>query len=197
MKYPDFFNNIETIKLKDDLSNFLGAFEDGIVEFSYLDVVKSAGHSCPTVAGAYLMTREALKVLYKDSIPKRGEIVVEFKEDVEEGVAGVIANVISNITGATSTKGFKGIGGRFSRCDLMFFNCDIQSNVRFSTIDSKNIVDVYYHSSRIAPEENQGVLMEKITKGLASKEEIKEFGTLWQSRVKNIFLNVDKVIEIL
>ena len=73
MDYPKFFNEIETIKLKDELSDFLGTFKDGIVEFSYLDVVKSAGHSCPTVAGAYLMAREGLKALYEDEIPKRGE----------------------------------------------------------------------------------------------------------------------------
>ena len=49
MIYPQFFNKIPTIKLQDDLASFLGAFEDGIIEFSYLDIVKSAGHSCPTV----------------------------------------------------------------------------------------------------------------------------------------------------
>ena len=40
MQYPKFFDAIEKITLKDDLSDFLGTFEDGIVEFSYLDVVK-------------------------------------------------------------------------------------------------------------------------------------------------------------
>jgi len=45
MNYPEFFNTIETIKLKDPLSNLLGTFENGLVEFSYLDVVKNAGHS--------------------------------------------------------------------------------------------------------------------------------------------------------
>lgn len=70
MKYPKFFDEIQTIKLKDDLSATLGSFEEGLVEFSYLDIVKSAGHSCPTVAGAYLMTQVALKKLYKDELPK-------------------------------------------------------------------------------------------------------------------------------
>ncbi len=62
MTYPEFFKNIETIKLQDDLSLFLGAFEDGIIEFSYLDVVKTAGHSCPTVLGAYLMKSYSLSL---------------------------------------------------------------------------------------------------------------------------------------
>ena len=79
MIYPQFFNKIPTIKLQDDLASFLGAFEDGVIEFSYLDIVKSAGHSCPTVLGAYLMTLEGLEALYENEIPKRGEIIVEFK----------------------------------------------------------------------------------------------------------------------
>jgi len=49
MEYPKFFNNIETIKLKNPLSNHLGTFLDGFVEFSYLEIVKASGHSCPTV----------------------------------------------------------------------------------------------------------------------------------------------------
>ena len=40
MTYHNFFNKIPTIKLQDDLASFLGAFEDGIIEYSYLDVVK-------------------------------------------------------------------------------------------------------------------------------------------------------------
>ena len=113
MTYPNFYNEIETIKVQDDLSSFLGAFEDGIYEISYLDVVKGAGHSCPTVLGAYLMTLEALKALYPESIAKRGEIQVSFSERQSEAVAGVIGNVAMNITGACTTNGFKGIAGNF------------------------------------------------------------------------------------
>ena len=40
MTYPQFFNNIPTIKLQDDLASLLGAFEDGLIEYSYLDSVK-------------------------------------------------------------------------------------------------------------------------------------------------------------
>ena len=65
MNYPNFFTTIETVKVQDPLSQVLGAFNDGVYEFSYLDVVKSAGHSCPTVTGAYLMTLEALKAYIK------------------------------------------------------------------------------------------------------------------------------------
>ena len=121
MNYPDFFNKIPTIKLQDELSSFLGAFENGIIEFSYLDIVKSAGHSCPTVLGAYLMTYKALTSIYENELPKRGNIKVEFNDKQNSGVTGVISNVISNITGATTDTGFKGIGGNFDRRFLMGF----------------------------------------------------------------------------
>ncbi|HHD80901.1 MAG TPA: hypothetical protein ENK99_04795 [Campylobacterales bacterium] len=76
MTYPNFFNDTPTITLRDPLSNFLGTFEDGIIEFTYLDIVKSAGHSCPTVSGAYLSTLKALEALYPNEIPTRGGIEV-------------------------------------------------------------------------------------------------------------------------
>jgi len=53
MNYPDFFDTVASIKVKDPLAQILGVFENGEYEIPYLEVVKAAGHSCPTVAGAY------------------------------------------------------------------------------------------------------------------------------------------------
>jgi len=196
MTYPEFFKEIETIKLQDDLSSFLGTFENGMVEFSYLDIVKSAGHSCPTVAGAYLLAREGLKALYKDEIPKRGDIFVSFKENSSSGVAGVIANVITQITGATVSSGFKGIGGQFVRHSLMEFDTNINSSVKFRRMDNNQTVELLYDPSDIQGDPMQQILMQKIMQNIASDDEKKEFGKLWQQRVKNIFENIDKVIAI-
>jgi hypothetical protein len=196
MLYPTFFNEIPTIKLKDKLANFLGVFEEGIYEISYLDIVKSAGHSCPTVLGAYLMTQKALESLYKDEVPIRGEISVMFSQRQNEGVAGVIGSVISNITGAATDNGFKGLNGNFDRNYLMKFECqDISSNVRFSRIDTGNSVDVFYNPNDIKPNEDMNFLMQKCMQGIATFSEQKEFGTLWQQRVENIFRNIDSVIK--
>lgn len=196
MTYPKFFDNIETIKLQDDLSDFLGAFEEGIMEFSYLDVVKTAGHSCPTVLGAYLMTKEALKALYKDEIPKRGEIKVEFKERSTEGVAGVISSVITNITGACKDTGFKGIAGKFDRNYLLKFESDIgTASARFTRVDTNESVDVVYDASAFPPESNMKDLMQKSMQGIATIEEKKEFGKLWQNRVETIASNEKSVIK--
>jgi len=196
VKYPQFFDSVESIELKDNLSAFLGTFEGGNVEFRYVDVVKSAGHSCPTVAGAYLMTREGLKALYGDQLPVRGEIFVSFKENSEEGVAGVIANVVTQITGATGALGFKGIGGNFVRHGLMEFEADITSSAKFKRLDTGQSVEVVYDPSGIEGHPSQQELMQKIMQGVASPEEKGSFGGIWQQRVEKIFNNVDKVITI-
>lgn len=198
MNYPDFFDTIETIKLRDPLSNFLGTFENGIVEFSYLDVVKSAGHSCPTVAGAYLCVREGLKVLYTDNeLPERGNIRVEFKESSTEGVAGVIASVMSNITGATTDYGFKGINGNFNRTHLMFFSQDIDASVRLTRLDTQESVRIIYNPNTIPPHIEQTLLMETIMQGTATTNEKLEFGQLWQNRVKRIFDSYEQTITVM
>lgn len=197
MIYPQFFNKIPTIKLQDDLASFLGAFEDGIIEFSYLDVVKSAGHSCPTVLGAYLMTLKGLETLYENEIPKRGEILVEFRESQTMGVSGVIGNVIMNITGATTTNGFKGLAGKFDRNYLMKFEKEINgANVRFTRIDTSKSVDVFYDASSVKHHEDMNFLMQKSLQGNATTQEKKEFAKLWQKRVEEISNNIDEVIKI-
>ncbi len=196
MNYPEFFDKIPQIKLIDNLSSFLGAFSDGEIVFSYKEIVKSAGHSCPTVLGVYLMTYKALKELYSNEIPVRGEIKIEFPSKQSDGVTGVISNVMSNITGATYDTGFKGLAGNFDRRHLMFFEKDISSNARFTRIDTKNSVDVFYDISSINMSEELHFLMQKSLSKKANEKEIKEFGKLWQKRVEEIFNKVDEVISV-
>ncbi len=196
MQYPDFYNKIETIKLKDELSETLGAFDDGVIEYNYLDVVKAAGHSCPTVAGAYIVTLVGIKRLYKDETPKRGEIKVSFKDYSFQGTTGVIANVISQITGATDTYGFKGLNGNFKRYGLMNFNQDILAPIRFTRVDTKEYVDITYNPNNIPSNPQIQELMPKVLKDNATLQEKEEFKKLWQQRVYNIFENIDKVVSI-
>ncbi len=196
MSYPDFFNTIETIKVKDPLSQILGAFSDGEYEFSYLEVVKAAGHSCPTVAGAYIIALKAIKALYPDQRGVRGNLKVEFEESLEEGVAGVVGNVISHITGATDKSGFKGLKGQFARHSLMHFNADISASARFTRVDTGKCVDIIYNPEPVKPNPLMMELMLKLTSGKATPIEIKEFATLWQDRVQRIFENMDAVVEL-
>jgi len=196
MNYPTFFNNIPSITLKDPLSNFLGTFENGEVEFSYLDVVKSAGHSCPTVAGAYITTLKGLEALYGAETPTRGNISVSLKNDMQEGVTGVISNVITQITGATELSGFKGLNGKFARNNLMSFNAEINGAVEFKRLDTNKTVTVTYDHSTVAGNPKMQELMGKLMQGVATPEEKKEFGNLWQSRVEAIFNSIDEVVTV-
>ena len=196
MSYPKFYDAVETIKVVDPLSNVLGAFEAGEYEFNYLDVVKSAGHSCPTVAGAYIITQAALNALYPNERAVRGNIKVEFKESMEDGVAGVISNVVSQITGATDKSGFKGLAGKFARHSLMSFNSNVDASARFIRVDSGKSVDVTYNPSSIMPNPAMQPLMQKMMQGAATSDELQEFGRLWQDRVQRIFENLDEVVRV-
>ena len=196
MSYPDFYNSVESIKVKDPLSNVLGTFENGEYEVTYLEVVKSAGHSCPTVAGAYIITAQALKALFPDERAIRGGVKVEFEEAMEDGVAGVIANVVTQITGATETSGFKGLQGQFARHSLMKFNSNIDASARFTRVDNGTSVDVSYNPSSIMPSPQMQPLMGKMMQGQATPAELKEFGRLWQDRVQRIFENLDEVVHV-
>jgi len=196
MNYPSFFDNAPTITLKDPLSDFLGSFTNGIVEFTYLDIVKNAGHSCPTVAGAYLSTVKAIEALYGDEMPIRGQITVALKDDVEKGVTGVISNVITQITGATEKTGFKGLNGNFARHTLMEFNADIKSELLFRRLDTGASVSVNYDPSLVGVNPKMKELMGKMMQQIATQEEKLEFGQIWQQRVSDIFDRVDDVVLI-
>lgn len=189
MNYPDFFDQAPRITLCDPLAEFLGAAESGVIEYGYLDAVKLAGHSCPTVAGAYLMTRRALATLYGGELPQRGAIRVEFRDGQADGVTGVIANVAGLLTGAAQSGGFKGIAGKFDRRNLLHFNAAIGGETRFTRLDTGTSVEVNYHPEIVPAPPGMKELMQKAVMGVASIEERREFGRLWQERVKRILLD--------
>ena len=191
MKYPAFFDKVQAIQLQDPLSNFLGAFEDGKMEITYLECVKLAGHSCPTVAGAYLMAQQGLKALYGEQLPQRGSIRVSMKAGEADGVSGVICNVISFIAGAGGEGGFKGLNGNMARNNLVKYNADIQSEVQLTRTDTGESVNLSYDASIIPADPWMQPLMGKFMQGLASEEEKKTFGELWQSRVEDILLSAE------
>lgn len=186
---PIFFQDIKPIICYDPLSQLLGSTKDGKLTFTYSMIVQIAGHSCPTVAGAYLMCAKALETLYKEQLPVRGEIQVDFKEDVSDGVAGVISNVISNITGATDTSGFKGLNKKFARDSLMHFNTDICSNARFTRTDTGQSVELFYNPNIVEIDPKMQTLMGLVLSQQADEHQIYEFGTLWQKRVKKILID--------
>lgn len=189
MNTPAFFDAVARITLHDPLAELLGAAENGLIEYGYADAVKLAGHSCPTVAGAYLMTLKALGRLYPEGRPERGGVRVEFDAPHAEGVTGVIAAVVGLLTGAAGDGGFKGLAGRYSRRNLLLFAAGTDSETRFTRLDTGAGVATTCHPDVVpAPAELQA-LMPKLLAGAASVAEREEFGRHWQMRVKRILID--------
>ena len=189
MHYPAFFDKVPSIRLYDPLSDFLGAFENGEIKISYLECVKLAGHSCPTVAGAYLMAYKGLEKLYPDTLPNRGMIHVSMRDGEVHGVTGVICNVISFIAGASGVGGFKGIQGNFSRDNLVSYNVPMEGEVTLTRLDTQERVTLSYDPSVVPSDPAMKPLMEKALQDIATNEEKEKFTELWQARVEKILLS--------
>lgn len=184
--YPVFFNEVVPIVLHDPLAEFLGACEDGILSYSYFDVVKFAGHSCPTVAGAYLMLREGIKTLHPDSIPQRGNLYITLKGPVNAGINGVISSVASYITGATELNGFQGLSGTFSRRNLMHYETDLPYQIHIRRNDSLAWVGMNYHPEKIPPHPQMGDWMHQLVTQTKNPTIHALFKMAWQERVRRI-----------
>lgn len=111
------------ILMRDPLAEFLG-FRDADMPISYSleDVGRYSGHLCPTVATAFEMTREALRRLYSDTTPVRGELRVTMASAPDKFANGPFARVIGFITGAARDDGFRGIAGQWSRQNLLLYD---------------------------------------------------------------------------
>ena len=194
----DFFDKAEPIKIKDPLAIMLGVMDKGeVFVFTYGDAVKFAGHSCPAVAGAYKTTQMALKALYGEEIPVRGNIKVTFKGGIDYRVNGPISQIVTMITGAAAESGFKGFGpaGKYERYNLMTFDTDhtpdpiATCSITFQRVDNGKKIEVMYCVDHVPASERMDKLTPLVISGKASEDESKEFGNLWQERVKTILLN--------
>ena len=184
MKNPTYYDAIKPIEMFDPLANFLGAFPRGRMQISYADCVTLAGHSCPTVAGAFLMAREGLAALYPDTLPRRSEILVELSGAENAGVVGVVGHVIGCITGAGGIGGFKGIGGKFARNDRLRYGVDFNGDVRLTRMDIGTTVTLSYNPSVVPGDPQMKPLMQKALQGEATPNEITTFQSLWQGRTE-------------
>jgi len=185
---PAFYSQVRHLTVHDPLAEFLGAAENGRIEYRYIDAVKLSGHSCPTVAAAYWMTLKALESLYPDTLPQRGGIRVEFRQDQLSGVTGVIANVVAMLTGATFDTGFKGIGGRFDRRQLLYFSADVAEEIRYTRVDTGRAVDLAARLQLVPFAPQTGELMQKCLDGSATPDETAGFRKSWQARVRALLL---------
>ena len=197
MEYPKFYDSVEPFILQDDLAAFLGATKGGEIQIDYIDCVKLAGHSCPTVAGSYILAKVALSKLYGNETPKRSQVKIEFKDAKEHQVTGVIGSVLSFILGSNDSGGFAGIGGKFNRKNLLSYgNSDVNGMVKFTRIDNNESITLNLNTSIVPGDPNMQPLMQKTLMGQASKEEAEQFANLWQARVEYMLLKPELWEEI-
>jgi hypothetical protein len=137
------------------------------------------------------MALKGLEALYANELPQRGSIHVSMRDGEAEGVTGVICNVVSFIAGANGIGGFKGLNGNFSRNNLVSYNVPMNGEVKLTRLDTDESVTLSYNPSMIGADPMMQPLMGKCMQGIASDEEKKEFGRLWQARVEKILLSTD------
>ncbi|MBE0428461.1 MAG: hypothetical protein IBX61_01125 [Thermoleophilia bacterium] len=193
--FREFMYQARPIRLREPLAETLGAVtgESALLEYSYVDAVKLAGHSCPTVTAAYLSCQEAIGRLYPaGETPVRGDISVTVYGGPDEGSYGVMAQVISLITGAAPATGFKGLGGSFTRKDLLRFSAEKPDPGAVSVLFRRNgagreVLVRFFPWAIPFPEEKgrrAGELMPAVVAGTASKEERREFQDIWMEKIR-------------
>ncbi len=182
------------IELHDELAEFLGF--SPVLRYTLEDAGKFAGHLCPTVATAFEMTRLALRELYGEAMPQRGQVVVTVASQPDAFANGPLAQVIGFITGAAGVTGFKGIAGRFNRQSLLHFDAAMQpfGSVTFKRLDTGAAVRVLAYGERIAPEPEMPSAMRGALAGDAAASAT--FKEAWARRVRDVVQRADKIIQV-
>jgi hypothetical protein len=109
---------------------------------------------------------------------------------------GPLAQVIGYITGAAGVTGFKGIGGRFNRQNLLQFDASQQpfGSVTFRRVDSGAGVRVIAFGERIAAEPEMPAAMRGALAGDVGAAS--RFREAWARRVRDVLERADKIIEV-
>lgn len=188
--FPEFFAQAPTLRLHDPLARFLGTCDDGCLDFTFIDVARLAGHACPTVGAAFLMTRRALQALYGDQLPVRGEIAVALGAAEEQGTTGVTGMVAGYLTGAAGNGGFAGLAGRFSRRQRLQFGQPLASGLlRFRRLDTGDTVEVGADLARLPADPRLPALLAASLKTTVDDPVHAEFRRCWLDRLRCLLLD--------
>ena len=189
------YENVEPIHIRDPVAEALTVLEPGEpFVIDYADVVKAAGHSCPTASGAYRIVALGLDALYPDEHPIRGDINAVAGGPKTDPTYGVMSRIVSYVTGAAEDDGFGGLtGGYGGRQNLLRFG-DIERDgptFGFERIDTGESVHVTYHVADV-PDAGPGVeFLQNLTDGTATVEEREAFSDAWHGRVSTVLTDDD------
>lgn len=184
------YDDIEPIRIRDPIAEALCVLEPGDpFVITYEDVVKAAGHSCPTAAGSYRLAQRGLQALYPDGLPVRGDVEVVAGGPIDDPSYGVSSRLVSYVIGAAGKDGFGGLGGGFGgrQNQLTFGDIDADGVAyEFRRTDTDEVVRVTYHTHLIPDAGPATTHLPKLIKGTASAEERKAFGEAWHGRVRTV-----------
>lgn len=195
MAFPDWYDTIPPLTLYDPLAEQLGAAEGGLIEYRYADAVRLAGHSCPTVACAWLMATRGMVALWPSGRPERGATRVEFRDQRDEGTTGVTAAVFMLVTGAADISGFKGLGGSHDR-RLASFGAGVPGTARLTRRDTGRAVVLASNAGKVPPDPRMQGALRAMLDGSATRETLAEFARLWQDRTRRILESADLVVSV-
>jgi hypothetical protein len=191
----------EPIRIRDPVAEALAVLEPGEpFVITYSDVVKAAGHSCPTASGAYRIAQLGLGALYSDGLPVRSEVEVLVPESRDDATYGVMGRLISYVTGAAQEDGFSGFGdGYGDRQNLLTFDGfetdSAAPTFRFRRTDTGKIVEVIYHVSDVPDGGPALGNLQGIIDGTASEDDRELFAEAWHGRVRAV-LSKDSLFTV-
>jgi hypothetical protein len=189
MAFPAFFDQVPALRMHDALAQLLGTSPDGMMDYHYADAVRLAGHSCPTVAGTWLSVRAGLQALFPGEIPQRGGISVYLPDPEDHGVTGVIAQILTLVTGAAADNGFKGLGAPYARNHLLHYAEPGVDGMRLRRNDDGRAVEVQFDASSVPSDPAVSGLMSAVLSDHADEAQRRQFGELWQDRVRRLLLD--------
>lgn len=178
------------VRMRDPLAEFLSSAKGGVMTYRYIDAVRLAGHSCPAVAGAWLMMVQGLAWLYDEDVPERGAIEVHMRDGRDEGTTGVMASIATLVTGADEETGFMGIGAnhRFSRKGLLTFDAVIDGRIGLRRRDTGQGVIIDINTASVPHDREMEALMPLAISSKADAAQLEWFGALWQDRVRRMLI---------
>ncbi|MXR20914.1 hypothetical protein [Halobacterium bonnevillei] len=182
----------DPIRIRDPVAEALGVLDSGDpFVVSYEDVVKAAGHSCPTASGAFRIAQLGLDALYPDDRPVRSEVEVHAAGPREDATYGVMGRLVSYVTGAAQEDGFGGLaGGIGDRRDLLQFDAfepeTPAPTFRFRRTDTGKTVQVTYHVSEVPDGGPALGALQQILDGSATAEQRDAFSDAWHGRVRAV-----------
>ncbi len=186
-EFPAFYAEAPVVaSVYDPLARFLGAARQGLIEYRYADVVRLAGHSCPTVAGAYLMALHGLRALYGTETPVCVDV-----EGLHARCAGQWrdrGHRLGRAAGHGCRWGNRVSGcGKwifFARKNLLAFGADVDGVLGMRRRDTGKAVMVHFDNAVVPWPDAMPPLMAKALGEQASSDELEQFARLWQERVR-------------